>query len=394
MFHMAKSWFVVVASLLVVGRVSAVPCVGFDTNSALYVFGLGQDVSLGPSSGWSANPLQATTLTTTGRPPFDGPNTQCFFSQYQNALYVLNADTTQPSNLHIYNYDSQSWTTQKIDAAGTDPNSLNAVLDRDTNVFFALSNSAIFSLDMGSLTQADGTTRPWVGVQSPAFAQNGAYPKPVMALAENHIHFLDTGNAAQVDIFVIHFSFMQPNPQTFAPLEAGGSGFPSTTGQTASIFKGLDSVQQKFTFIPDDGSVTYIFDAIANTTQAMPGPIDKSTGRLAASPREIVQITKSGDVYWIPFNPDDAGPNYSATWSKLQMSIAPAASPVSPTDPSTVTSPTSRPAQTTTGIATGIVVNDSSTSRTSTNGGSPTHGHISLLVTALGLGICGLWSIM
>lgn len=196
--------------------------------------------------------------------PFNGPNTQCFFSQYQNALYVLNADTTQASNMHIYSFETQSWTTQTISASGTDPSTLTAILDRNTNVFFALSNSQLYSLDMGTLSASDGATRSWTYVQDPPFAQNGAYPKPVMGLAQNHIHFLNSGNAAQVDIFVIHFSYTQPEAQVFAPLEPGGSGFPSTTGKTASIFKGLENPQQYFAFIPDDGSATYIFDTIVS----------------------------------------------------------------------------------------------------------------------------------
>ena len=168
--------------------------------------------------------------------------------------------------MHIYSFETQSWSTQQISAAGTDPNTLTAILDRDTNVFFALSHSQLYSLDMGTLSQSDGTTRSWTYVQDPPFAQNNAYPKPVMALAQNHIHFLDTGNAAEVDIFVIHFSFSQPNPQVFAPIEVGGSGFPSTTGQTSSIFKDITAVQEKFVFIPDDGSATYIFDVLVSSS--------------------------------------------------------------------------------------------------------------------------------
>lgn len=45
----------IVAAFLLLGTVAATPCVGFDTNAGLYVFGLSQDVSLGPSSGWNAN---------------------------------------------------------------------------------------------------------------------------------------------------------------------------------------------------------------------------------------------------------------------------------------------------------------------------------------------------
>jgi hypothetical protein len=166
--------------------------------------------------------------------------------------------------VHIFNFDQQSWSTQQISAAGTDPATLDAILDRDSNVLFALSDSQLYQLNMGTLTQANGATLGWEYVEAPPFAQNGAYPSPVMALAQNHIHFLNVGQGAEVAIFVIHFAFMQPGFQTFAPIEPGGQGFPSVHGKTASIFKGLTEVQQKFAFIPDDGSATYIFDAIVS----------------------------------------------------------------------------------------------------------------------------------
>jgi hypothetical protein len=137
---------------------------------------------------------------------------------------------------------------------------VTAILDRDTNVFFGLSNSQIYSLDMGTLSGADGGTRGWGYVQNPPFAQNGAYPSPVMALGQNHVHFLNVGKAATVNIFVIHFSYMQPEQQVFAPMENGGQGFPSTRGYTATIFKGVESTPSKFAFIPEDGSATFIFD--------------------------------------------------------------------------------------------------------------------------------------
>jgi hypothetical protein len=305
--------------------------------------------------------------------------------------------------MHIYDFNSQSWTTQLLSAAGTDPNTLTAILDRDTNVFFALSNSQLYSLDMGTLTQADGGTRSWSYVQAPPFAQNNAYPKPVMGLGTNHIHFLNSGTPAEVDIFVIHFSYTQPEKQVFAPIENGGQGFPSTTGQTATIFKGLDQTQQKFVFIPDAGGNTYVFDTAVstdyneswtrrlirilqtNTTQAMAPPTDKATSRLAASRTEIVQMTNSGDVYWIPYNPDDAGPNYGATWSKLGLSLAPPTMEHN-TSNSTSLGTTSTSTTISTGTATGSTAS-------STSNGCLTAGKLSLPLTALmalGLGMCGL----
>jgi hypothetical protein len=85
-----------------------------------------------------------------------------------------------------------------------------------------------------------------------------------MALAQNHIHFLDIGTPGQAAIFVIHFSYAQPDYQTYPVIEAGASEFPSTHGQTTSIFKGDDAVQEKFVFIPDDGSHTYVVDVMVS----------------------------------------------------------------------------------------------------------------------------------
>lgn len=33
-----------------------------------------------------------------------------------------------------------------------------------------------------------------------------------------------------------------------------------------------------------------------------------------------MQITPSGDVWWLPYNPDDVGANYGANWSKIALS--------------------------------------------------------------------------
>jgi len=364
---------------------TAKPCVGFDSNWGLYIFGLDHDVSLGPSSNWNASPLGMSNLTRTGRPPFNSNNTQCFFSQFQNALYVINADTTQPSNVHIFSYDTQSWSTQGVSAGGTNPYTLNAILDRDTNVFFALSDSVIYQLDMGNLAASDGGIRNWDAVQAPPFAQNNAYPSPVLALAQNHVHFLNTGTPGQVDIFVIHFAFVQPDPQVFAPLESGGPAFPSTHGQTASIFQNLPTVQQRFSFIPDDGSATYIFDAIANTTQLIQAPPIKDTVMIAASPTELVQMTKSGDVYWLPISQDNAQANYGATWSKLALGI-PLATVHNNTNGTNSTNSGSNSSGTHTGTAPVPSNTTSAALRNINDNSSP--GIFMVL-----LGLCGIWSL-
>lgn len=70
----------------------------------------------------------------------------------------------------------------------------------------ALSNGELFSLDMGLLKAANSTPISWTDVQN---LNLGSDYQPVMALAQNHIHFLDvpdvpSGNAK---IFVIHCEF-------------------------------------------------------------------------------------------------------------------------------------------------------------------------------------------
>jgi hypothetical protein len=304
--------------------------------------------------------------------------------------------------VHIFNYDQLSWSTQQISADGTDPATLDAILDRDTNVFFALSNSQLYELQMGALTQANGSTLGWEYVDAPAFAQNGAYPSPVMALAQNHIHFLNVGQAAEVAIFVIHYAFMQPNLQTFAPLENGGQGFPSVHGETASIFKGFSEVQQQFAFIPDDGSATYIFDAIvrglisvgyngltprcqANTTQKIQAPTNRSTVMIAASQQELVQMTTSGEVYWIPINPNNSAANYGATWSQITLPISLPSSHGSVLSANVTTSVSESVTSMHTGTA-----HPSTTSSSSAIRGGNNSLLLGIFITVLGL--CGLCS--
>ena len=135
--------------------------------------------------------------------PFDGTNTTCYLAQFFNTIYVMNGDKSNPSDVHIYDATSKSWTTQKVTTGSFDPSSFDAILDHDTNVFYAVSKNELFFLDMGSLTSANSTNLAWVDVEETPYSSTY---QPVMALAQNHIHFLDVpGNAAGVaDIFVIH----------------------------------------------------------------------------------------------------------------------------------------------------------------------------------------------
>ena len=115
----------------------------------------------------------------------------------------MNGDQSNPSAVHIYNVASKSWSVQPVTAGTFDTSSFNAILDHDTNVFYALSKGELFFLDMGSLVAANSSALAWTDVQK---APYGDGYQPVMALAQNHIHFLDVPGTAAGDanIFVIH----------------------------------------------------------------------------------------------------------------------------------------------------------------------------------------------
>ncbi|KAF7797074.1 hypothetical protein EIP86_008266 [Pleurotus ostreatoroseus] len=288
-------------------------CVTFDASFNLLVFGLdGKDWNAGTQDAWAGG--KATDITASGRPPFDGANTTCYLAQFFNAVYILNGDATNPSDIHIYDATAKSWTTQKVDTGNFDPSSFNAILDHDTNVFYALSHDELYFVDFGKLTSANATALSWVDVGKAPYPDNY---DPVMALAQNHVHFLDVpGNSpGEADIFVIHYSFFQPDPQSY-PLP-DGSAFPATHGQTASFFQ-ESGVQQEFAFIPDDGSQTYVINVETNTTQALAGPTTKDANALyAASITALVQLDSTGAIQFLPYKEGDTTTNSQAKWTSV-----------------------------------------------------------------------------
>lgn len=121
---------------------------------------------------------------------------------------------------------------------------------------------------MGSLTAAQNDAIAWSDVGPSPYGNDY---QPVMAIANNHIHFLDVPNvpAGSADIFVIHcefytsynyefvptyfprlVSFFQPQPQAY-PISGGSETIPATHGQATSFFqpstvRGLDTLDLHF----------------------------------------------------------------------------------------------------------------------------------------------------
>lgn len=313
------------AAAVLATSAAASSCVVFDADFNLYALGInGADYNLGDSSNWANG--KATALTTTGRPPFTGNNTQCFLSQYEGALYILDADAANPTDVYIYDAGKKAWSTQKTTANGADLTSMVAILDHDTNVFFGLVGNTLYQADFGQLADAQSTAIDWQSVNDPSFSTSG-YSKPVMALAQNHIHFLDVPgtSAGQAYIFVIHYAYFQPEVQSY-PATSGAS-FPVQHGQTASFFSSENIQQEQFAFIPDDASATYVVNVQTNTTTALTGPSDKSSSVYATSDSALVQLTSAGKMYFLPY--DQTKPDTGATWSAISVSGISSSSPSS-----------------------------------------------------------------
>ncbi|TBU59326.1 hypothetical protein BD310DRAFT_420351 [Dichomitus squalens] len=290
--------------------VYADPCVAFDAEFNLLAFGLnGKDWNAGQQSSWGSG--SATDITASGRPPFDGTGTTCYLAQFFNAIYVLNGDKSNPSDVHIYDAAAKSWTTQKTNTNNFDLTNFAAILDHDTNVFYALSKGDLWFLDMSSLKAATSSVLPWTNAETSPY---GSDYQPTMALAQNHVHFIGTPGtpAGSAEIFVIHFSFFQPQAQAYS-----GPQFPATHGQTTSFFQS-EGVQQEFAFIPDDFSNVYVINVESNTTTTLAAPPSKDTNaRYASSITALVQLDSTGAVSFVPYKQGDASTNSAATWSSV-----------------------------------------------------------------------------
>jgi len=289
-------------------------CVTFDASWNLLAFNYdGKDLNAGADLGATA---AAVDITAANRPPFDVASSAplCFLSQFENAIYVLNADAADASSVYIFDVTAKAWSKQATSGgpASYDPAEFGVILDRDTNVFYALSKGTLTSLNMDLLSTATSETLAWNLVQDPQLAAEGtteAY-EPVLALASNHIHFLGVpGLADGTDrIFVIHYSWLQPEIQSYG-------SFPTAHGKAASLFRD-DSVQLEYAFIPDDGSATYMINVRSNTTVQLPGPPTKDPYAMyAASPNALVQLASDGGaVQWIGY---DQAAREGTAWQPL-----------------------------------------------------------------------------
>lgn len=197
----------------------------------------------------------------------------------------------------------------------------------------ALSKGTLFSLNMDTMKAAKSDSIEWNLVQQFPFPDNY---DPVMALAQNHIHFLDVGNDGPgiARIFVIHcelsfqsagrsthpylVSYLQPETQSYS----GSKTFPAVHGQTASFFKD-SGVQQEFAFVPDDFSATYVINVENNSTQSLTPPTVKDTkSSYVASITSLVQLDSTGAVSFLPYASDNSSTNANVAWTSVKALAA------------------------------------------------------------------------
>lgn len=247
---------------------------------------------------------------------------------------------------------------------------------RDSSLTSSLSVDAVtaalelFRLDMGSLKAANSTPLAWVDVEKTPFSSGY---QPVMALAQNHIHFLDVPGTAvgDVNIFVIHCKSMlkdsfwtltrsccqtitsslirnhsqHPRALSLQPmarphLSFWTPGYAPNYSHCSIInkFHPTNQVQEAFAFIPSDGSATYVLSVDTNTTQILAGPTTKdAAATYYASTNSLVQLDSKGDVSYLPFDPNDTTANAAAQWSKV-LSLATSAPPSTGSSSSSATS--------------------------------------------------------
>ena len=181
-----------------------------------------------------------------------------------------------------------------------------------------MSAGELFFVNMQAETSANSTALPWNDAGSSATWGDLASYNPVMALAQNHIHFINIPGASSgtADIFVIHFSYFQPQTQSFG-------SFPETDGQTASFFQ-TSGVQQEFAYIPSDGSATYVINVESNTTQTLAGPsVKDADAQYFAGITSLVQLSASqGSLQFLPYT--EGSDNSKAAWTKITSVTIPA----------------------------------------------------------------------
>ncbi|KAJ3409286.1 hypothetical protein HDV05_004532 [Chytridiales sp. JEL 0842] len=286
-------------------------CIAVSSTGSLFAFGAPfGDVAAGTQSEWQSQTAFTSLDALPNRPPFNGNSVQCLHSQYSDVIYVMGADSANPSDIHIFDVATRSWSTQKTSGLG-DPAYATAILDRNTQVIYAFSNGKFQYARTEGIKTAQSTPINWVDVGNAVTFPTDSYKNVTFGSAKNHLHFLDYpgANPGEAYIFVIHYAYWQPERQSYG-------SFPNVHGQTATIPNQIDSeVPLKFAYIPDDGSGVFVVDVETNSTTRFPGPASADFNhRYATSKTTLVQLTSAGELNYL----DGVDKNGGGQWQKIQ----------------------------------------------------------------------------
>jgi len=250
----------------------------------------------------------------------------------------------------------------------------------------------LYQADFSNLKAAAPAPIAWEVTNSPTFNGASSYV-PVMGLAQNHIHFLNTQTAEGLaNIFVIHFAFWQPDLQYYAAGNNAGT-FPQKHGQVASFFAGDVSVQKRFAFLPDDMSNVYVVDVEKNTTTVYPAPPASAgfatnpaglMGRLSASPGALVYLSPANELHYMGVDQNNLNTIYP--WATISSSELVAAAAADPGSSSVAASATGSSTATASGMATSRAASATSTGTAAASSASGTSSANGAMGMGVGMG--------
>ncbi|KAJ9094316.1 hypothetical protein QFC19_008001 [Naganishia cerealis] len=261
-------------------------------------------------------------------------------------------DVDECVDIYVFNFDAKSWSKQSTSSA---PGSLTKTTkgDAKTDCNHISELQTFPPLDLGTITKtASSSAAAWEAVSSTSFQQGGQ--GVVMAEASNHINFFNVPNnpAGSTSMFVIHYSYFQPDAVTYKTVNNAAANFPTQHGKAIPVPAGDNSVNipsphcyanDVMVFVPDDFSNSYVVthwtspstagqtsDAPAgisnyiNSTQTFSAPTSHDVdSSYAASDTAMVQIDSTGALYYVTgaFGNGWEVPS-GLSWKKLGYTLA------------------------------------------------------------------------
>lgn len=311
-------------------------CAVFDANRQLHVFSKAGDSSVAMDL-QSIAPL--TGINSSNRPPFTGVNMICLPSYNLNRVFFLNADPSNPTTLHSFQFATRVWRNIYMTGNGPDLTQVSAAIDYDTLVIYAFSPS-MGMMRLGDASQVnlikdtDNTkpfSLPWInGNTNPVpFSTTGF--RPVLAHAWFNMYLFGVPGTlpGHVQPYRIHY-----NEWGSTPRYTGSDYDASSPGKAVTLQFKYDNQTEHggspahVVFLPDNRSGMYVINSYVNTTIKLAPPPPSDGGDYAASDRYIVQYTPiTGQLFYFDFesmkNGQSRSPDVESSVWKKAVSLPP-----------------------------------------------------------------------